>query len=214
MEGRWLGAAVVVGVAICCFAGLAISAALQPEGPLGIFNPDRERLAAAAFSGGVLAAASLVFTLVGRRPQQRRCLPMATLLGFMALDEVLGLHERLERFARVDWRLLYAPLIAVAALAWWRLLRSWGLRRKQGLLLLVGSLCWGVSQVLEAAQWDGGVRHTHYLILMVTEEILEVTGSAAFLLAGLAVLLSAAAAHPERAPSAIPVTLGKRSSVS
>ncbi len=56
LEGRWLEAAVVVGVAICCFAGLAISAALQPDGPLAIFNPDRERLAAAAFSGAVLAA--------------------------------------------------------------------------------------------------------------------------------------------------------------
>jgi hypothetical protein len=153
-----------------------------------LFDLDRERRAAALFSALLLVGAAGTLLMALRRGRLLG-LPTAglpVLLAFMALDEWNKWHERLEAALSTDWQLLYAPIILAGGVAWLLVLRRWGLRSPTGLLLVLGAAAWGVSQVLEAVQWDfgGDVQRAGYVYYMVTEEVLEAFGSACFLLAG------------------------------
>ena len=76
-----------------------------------------------------------------------------------------------------------STLVIAAALIVGRLLRHRPAAFRR-LLWIGGAAGWLVSQLLEAAQWvEGDVKAESYDLLMVSEEVLEMTGSALFLLA-------------------------------
>lgn len=192
-----------LALAITALATLGLANRASPEWGLSAFDLDRELRVAAAFSGAVLVSGAAVFAVLAGRAVgglRRASGAMAALLAVMAGDEVVELHERLEAATGVDWQLLYLPVAMVGALAWLRLLRAWRGRTLPGVLLIAGAACWGVSQVLEAVQWNGDVQVEGYVGLMLAEEMLEITGSAFLLLAGLAVLVAEAVRHDEAAP--------------
>ena len=168
---------------------------------------DAEATLPAAWSGFllVLAAAAAVTTA---RSQGARWpwWALALLFGFMAFDEVVGLHEWLERHAGVDWQLLYLPLMGVGAAA--ALVALWRLRRLPQLAVgfAASGGAWAVAQALEALQWDGGHPVNAYGAMMVAEEVLEMAGSLGFAFT----LLAAAERLASPRPAVAPETAGAR----
>lgn len=164
------------------------------------FNLDGEWNLPTAYSALLLLGASAAGFLVAATGSRvgiraRHVVPVASVLGFMALDEVWQLHERIEAATGVDWQTLYAPVFALAAVATLWLLPD--LRRSQHALPLfaIGAGCWAVAQVIEQLQWDPDNRMAAAWTI-VPEECLEMAGSLLFLLAFLAVVRAIARAAP------------------
>lgn len=148
----------------------------------------------AAVSALILLSAGLVWCVVALRRQVGRPtwpLIFGLFIIFMAFDEALSFHERIETSLGIDWQVLYLPVMAFGGLAWIALLlRLRGVQRQAGLALAVGAAFWVISQVLEFIQWDGSVRQPGWTAYVIAEEILESWGSIAFLLAGILAGLS------------------------
>lgn len=122
------------------------------------------------------------------RPLRYSARGVGLFLGFMALDETLMIHERLNEALDITWLLLYSPLFLLAGILAVVLLVQ--LRTRQELipaaLLMVGGLCWVVAQVLEKLQFGPGhVPVDGYWTYVFVEETLENLGSSALLLGGL-----------------------------
>lgn len=126
---------------------------------------------------------------------QGRLRTAATYLSYlflwMAIDDFLAVHEKIERFSRIDWLFIYAPLMGLGALAGGYLVRH--TRSLPGtepfrVFAVAGAAAWLISQILEAVGqfWDDAKYHAMELI--VPEETLETLGSAAFALAALCLL--------------------------
>ena len=113
-------------------------------------------------------------------------LAVAGLWGLLGVDEAYAIHERLERVTGIDWQVLYAPIAFAGLLLFLALLRTTRGTPKQ--LLTAGALGWGPSQVLELVQNWGGEPAALYDWYMVPEELLEMAGSALFVLAMLLIL--------------------------
>lgn len=136
-------------------------------------------------------------------------LGLAVLFGFMGADEVLVVHERLERGLGVDWQLLYLPLMVLGAAGYAKaLIVSLSVRSGRAPLVF-GAACWVGAQLLERLQWGGGmqdaaeyaaaVARDEYQASVVVEEVMEMAGSLGFVLGLLAVLSAATvAARPPR----------------
>jgi len=174
-----------------------------------LFDLDAERTLPATVSGAVLAFAACIALLVGRAlrsPGRLAAYGLAVLFGFMALDEIAELHERLERALAVDWQVLYAPLAMVGGIGFVVLLALARSLRAEQLLLVAGAGAWVAAQILERLEWGGGTQsaaaysarlaETDYKAMAVVEEILELAGSACFAL-GLLALLAAVRARPQ-----------------
>ena len=159
----------------------------DPESPWYLDNEDTFP---AAFSGALLLAASVLALLVAsRRPPGRHryfWIGTGAVLGFMALDEVWTIHERLEGGTGVDWQLFYIPIALVAGIVLLGALRDMAATRGAAALFVAGGLAWLIAQVLEDLQWDGDVLLHEGMI--VPEEVLEMVGSLLFGLAALVVL--------------------------
>ena len=158
------------------------------DGRLGeLLEPDAELQVPAFFSAGLLVVAGVLGVLLSRRGLGYLFLGMGLLA--MAVDELVSVHERLEAGAGVDWQVLYLPAFGVAAVVLVRLFRRTRQLVPAAVLWLAGGMgCWVVSQVLEFVQWDGDVQRAGYRYLMFTEEILEMLGTLAILLALLQLL--------------------------
>ena len=166
------------------------------------FNLDGEMNLPAAFSGLLLVAASALGFLVaavGRSAgiKARYVAPVALLLGYMSLDEVMSFHERLESFTGIDWQTLYAPVFLVAAVLAVLLLPELRPFPPAIVLFLAGGGSWAAAQVIEKLQWSGD----HLLVpwSIVPEETLEMTGSLLFLLGFLVVLRGLTVPKKEKA---------------
>lgn len=148
-----------------------------------VFDLDVERRVAALFSAGVLGLAMLATSAAVRTGAEPSLRLVGGLFGFMAVDEFLSLHERLERWLGIDWQVLYLPAFSVAAVL--ALLAAWNHRRDRAFvgLWVGGGAAWALSQVLEKLQWDGGTKLPGYTVMMSVEEVLEMTGSACFVVA-------------------------------
>ena len=135
---------------------------------------DAEATLPAAWSGFLLVLAAAA-ALATARSQGARWpwWALALLFGFMAFDEVVGLHEWLERHTGVDWQTLYLPLMGVGAAA--ALVALLELRRLPQLAVgfAASGGAWAVAQALEALQWDGGHPVGGYGAMMVAEEVLR-----------------------------------------
>ncbi|NUT54964.1 MAG: hypothetical protein HOQ03_03130 [Thermoleophilia bacterium] len=169
---------------------------------------DAEGNEAAYFSALLLVSAGAFVALAARHARpEGPAVPwyvVSVLLLTMAADELLGWHETLERRTGVDWQLLYGPVVVAAGVCALRMM--WALRARPRVLatFVGGGTAWLVAQVLEKVQWSGDTLLHPGLI--VPEELLEMTGSALFGVAMLAVIDSAArgpapAAQPGESPS-------------
>jgi hypothetical protein len=187
----------LLGVALGLLAVAAVVGALGVvalDHPLAMrrYDLDQEWSVPAAVSAVVVGAAGLVMLALWRRAAGGlAALGLGALFGFMALDEVVSLHERVGDALGVTWLLPYAPVVLAGGLGWLRLVRRWDGLGPARAALVAGGLLWGASQVLEQLGTGGvGDRSVaHYAWYLVAEEEGELLGSSAFLLAGLAALL-------------------------
>jgi hypothetical protein len=140
------------------------------------------------WSGVLLALAGLGWLAISSRwpDRSRWWLPasLGVFLIFVAIDDNLFVHERLEFRLGIDWQTLYAPVIALmAAVLLLMLRRLYAIDPGAMVLLLAGSSLAAGAQLLEWLQWDGDERAANYVLMMVPEEIAE---TIAALLLGLA----------------------------
>ena len=121
------------------------------------------------------------------------------ILAWLALDEGNGIHESLERWSGIDWQLLYVPVMGLAAVAWWGVVRRYRRHARIVALLVAGATFWFVALGLELVQnWGGSpVRATIYVPTMITEEALEMIGSTVLLIAATLALAKSIRAEPE-----------------
>jgi len=195
-------------VAIVLFGGIAVMAVLgtlqRLGAPLGLFDVDGEGKPPAVWSALVLFAAATAAWLVASAPGQEdargRFLALAGFFAFMGADEALTLHEHLSDAVGVGWLILYLPVAAVGGIMWLAVLaRLWPLRPAR-VLMMLGAAAWLGSQLIEKVQSNGeDGRIEGYGALSLIEEVMEVTGSALFVLA----LLSALQALYRRRPSRV-----------
>jgi hypothetical protein len=178
---RVLAAALAACIAVLGVAGAVVGA----EPTESWFSLENEFTAPAYFSAALLLAAAACGWFAGRQPDDRTRLAwlcLGVLWLAMGVDEVAGVHERLERHLGVDWQLLYMPVAAAGGVAWLVAVR--GSDRAVRLLLAGGAAAWVAAQTLEFLQWDSSDhRVAAFEPMMIAEETLEMIGSALFLLA-------------------------------
>jgi hypothetical protein len=174
-------------VAVAAFAGIAVFGVLgfiHRHEPGSIFNVDGEGVPPADFSAALLLAGGALLLLRGRLARDRYESVSWALLGgflvFMSLDEWRAIHEHLEALTGVDWQVLYLPVVAVGAWMWVAVLWQLSPPRLAVVFFVVGAAAWLGAQAIEAYQWSGDdLVHPG---TVVPEEVLEMTGSALFLL--------------------------------
>ncbi|MCZ2813415.1 hypothetical protein O2W15_18445 [Modestobacter sp. VKM Ac-2979] len=133
---------------------------------------------AAKYSAALLLMASLAGVSARyTRQAGRSAMLLGLLFAFMALDEYYMIHEELERLTRVDWQVLYLPVVAALAACFIHML--WLCQRDRSFVAMwvSGAAAWLMSQILEQLQWDGDIQRSGYAAMMVCEEILEMSGS-------------------------------------
>jgi hypothetical protein len=185
----------VVGAALAGSALLAAvlgiyhleTARVDPGASTDFFDLDGEDTFITVLTSAALLAGSLAAVAAAHLAAGRLRVVLHTLAGFfafMALDEGLSFHERIERAAGVDWQELYVPIFAIGAVAGIGLLLALrGLRAAQ-LTFLAGGAAWALAEISEEIEWganDTPIRL--YDWLMVPEEILEYVGSALWFVA-------------------------------
>lgn len=112
---------------------------------------------------------------------------LSYLFIWMAVDDFLAVHEKIERFSGVDWLVIYAPLMLTAAICGCHVIaHTRGVPDTEPFrrLAYLGAFSWFLSQVLEGIGqfWDDAKYHAMELI--VPEEMLETLGSGALALSG------------------------------
>lgn len=173
----------VGGLAVIAILGVLGIVHISGVGHTWIVDLDAEHNVPALWSGGLLLTAAALSIELRHHARLRPVMGLAGLLAFMGVDEIVTIHEHLEAWSGVDWELLYAPLIALAALAvavcWSRLGDTPWARPALG----AGALLWAGAQALEVAEWDGATAVAAYDLMMVTEELGEMAGSLMFVVA-------------------------------
>jgi len=177
--------ALIVGALIAVLAVMGILRYGNKE-QLGAFNLDGERNVPAVFSAALWTVVSGLAVLVGRADRWRAWDAFAVVTLVVAADEFGEIHERLENKTGIDWQLLYLPVGILAAILFVAIgRRLW--RLGVGFTLFAFAAGAGVvSQLLEQIQYgqnDEPVRG--YRVMVVSEEVLEMTAA---LLIGLAFL--------------------------
>lgn len=202
-----LQAAAIVLVSI--FGAIQVARApIDEDGarPVGTFAPfalDTETNPATAFAALLLVIpAILCAVLAAMRPAdipRWALLATGAVLAFMVIDEWAAIHEELDSRTDTTWQLLYLPLGIAAAVPWFFVLR--GLRRypPAALAWLAAAALWVLAQVLNlVAPTDDRAASASYRPLVITEEILELTGSLLFQTALLIVLAAVLEGRAER----------------
>lgn len=189
----------ISGIAITVFAILGIlQRTVYPRWDLA--NLDSELSIATYFSAILLwsAAAGWLLAALATQPQVRSLWIWWIVLAWLALDEGAAIHERIERWSGVDWQILYLPILAIAAVAWWGVVRRYRNQEHINPLLLAGAIAWAVTLLLELIEHWGGEPATPivYNSAMVTEEVLEMAGSTLFIVAAVLALRGAVRRAP------------------
>lgn len=197
---RGVVVAVVSGVAIGVFVVMGtLQRVAFPEWDAA--NLDSEMSVATWFSATLLWAAAFWWLLVAVtvRPRSLAIWTWWLVLAWLALDEGSAIHERLERWSGIDWQLLYLPVMGVAAVAWWGVVRRYRSQARIAALLMAGAAAWIVVLILELVQnWGGSpAQAAIYVPTMITEEALEMIGSTVLLIAGILALHRSIRAAPE-----------------
>jgi hypothetical protein len=165
--------AALLGATITLF-GL-LGALNDLELPLGEFSLTAELDVPAFFSAGLLWWAAALAWAAGGNLR-----PVAVFFAFMGVDELVSIHEWLERTSGVDWQLLYLPVMALGGIVWLRA------APRVGPLWVAGAAAWVVAQVFELLQNDGDTLVHPWMT--VPEEMLEMAGSSLWVLALLVLL--------------------------
>jgi hypothetical protein len=176
--------AVALGAAIAVLAVAGAIYAWESPSSLSRFDLDEERTVPAFFTAFLLFVCAAVALRLPRSLVSRAvAIAFAGLLVLASLDELAEVHEKLEGRLDVDWQVLYIPVFAAAAAV--LALFTMALRRNGlGLgVILASGTCWVGAQLLEALQWEDDGPAPGYTWMMVTEETLEMAGSALLLLA-------------------------------
>ena len=195
----WKTTAIWSGVALIATLGLGAIEALsgQPsaftlggEIPDGLFVPP-------LVSTALLGAASYVaLRAAGTEPvarNRRSLLGVGAVFGFMAVDELLMVHETLERWTGVDWQSLYLPVFGVAGVAWLGVLMMLRRDRLAVGMWVLAAVGWAVAGLLEHLEYDAMDRPVAGAGAMDgAEKALQLTGSWLFLLTMLFVWLGQA----------------------
>lgn len=167
----------------------------------GLANLDTEVSIATFFSATLLWATALWWLLAAAtvRPRAPAIWVWWAVLAWLAFDEGSAIHEKLERWLETDWQLLYVPVMGIAALALWGVIRRYRSQLRIAVLLAAGAGVWIAVLALELIQnWGGApVQAEIYVPTMITEETLEMIGSAVLLIAGMLALQRAVRALPE-----------------
>ncbi len=192
--------AVVSGITISVFVVMGIlQRTAFPEWSAA--NLDSEVSVATWFSAALLGAAAFWWLLVAvaDRPGSLAVWMWWPVLAWLALDERNAIHERLERLSGIDWQLLYVPVMGLAAVAWWGVVRRYRSQARVVALFVLGATVWIVVLLLELVQnWGGSpVQAAIYVPTMITEEALEMVGSTVFLIAAILALGRSVQATPE-----------------
>ena len=183
--------AVVCGITIGLFVALGILQRVAfPE--WGFANLDSEVSIATRFSAALLWVAAFWWLLVAltAHPRSLAIWGWWAAVAWLAFDEGSAVHERLERSSGIDWQILYAPLIAVAAMALWGVFRRFRSHERVAAMLLTGAGTWAVVLALELIQnWGGSAAPpATYVPTMIVEEALEMIGATALLIAAMLTL--------------------------
>ena len=183
--------AVVSGAVITVFAILGIlQRTAFPSWDLA--NLDSELAIATYFSAALLwtAAAFWLLVALSTRTRVRSLWFWWPVLAWLALDEGIAIHERVEKWSGVDWQILYLPILAIAAIAWWGVVRTYRNQQHINRWLLAGAVGWAFTLLLELIEHWGGEPATPilYNTAMVTEETLEMVGSTIFVIAAVLAL--------------------------
>jgi hypothetical protein len=199
----------VPGAVVAAFAGITIGVFVAmgilqrtafPEWSAA--NLDSEVSVATWYSAALLGAAAFWWLLVGAttRPGSLAVWMWWPVLAWLALDERTAIHERLERLSGIDWQLLYIPVMGLAAVAWWGVVRRYRSQTRIVTLFVVGAAAWIIVLLLELVQnWGGSpVQATIYVPTMITEEALEMVGSTMFLIAAILALRDSVQTPPEK----------------
>lgn len=178
-------AAVTLVIVTLIVAALgAVSLKVLPEGSFGraFLNLDGENNLPAVYSGLLLLGAGLIGCSLRRASTSYLLFGVGLVL--MGIDEVSQFHERIEGATGIDWEVLYIPIFLAAATILFFVYRSTlRIAPRAVLVLSAGLVFWAVAQVLEALEWDGDVKRPGYVLMMLTEETLEMLGSVAILIA-------------------------------
>ena len=195
--------AVLVGATI---AVLGVLGYLEDAGAApAVFDLDGEGKPPAAFAALLLASAGCTSLLLHRLDGGRRWQVLGWFLVFMTVDEALAVHEHVSTAVGAPWVLLYLPVMAFGAGAWALLLRTLWQQRSPwpARAWLGGAAAWAIAVLLEEVQSGPETgRVDAYSLLATAEECLEMTGSALWLLALLAVVQVRDGARLTRAPHA------------
>lgn len=137
----------------------------------------------ALFSGALLFAAAVLALEASAVSERFPWAPLGAFLAFMGTDELMTIHETLERSIGMDWQILYLPIVAALGPFWLIALgRMWEFHSER-LLWLGGAVAWLVAQMLEFVVWHASALSGLSGGITLVEEILEMAGSAMFLLA-------------------------------
>jgi hypothetical protein len=192
-RARWIAGLGVGGIAIMGVTGVLHAAGAAP----GAFDLDGEYTVPAFFSGALLVLASAMALALARREggvERSLLILLAAAFGFLALDEMFSIHERLDIRTGVDWQVLYVPLGVGFVWAVWRVTGSLGRRSAEASMIFVGLGAWAVAQMLEAAAYsevtpslidksmspgkiDDITHSLPYYAMAIPEELLEMSGS-------------------------------------
>jgi hypothetical protein len=180
--------AIILGAVIAALGIMGILRYGNKE-QLGAFNLDGERNVPAAFSAALWTAVAALAVLVARAERSRVWFAFALVTLLVAADEFGEIHERLESMTGIDWQILYLPVGIVAAILFVVLgRRLW--RLGTGFTPFVIAVAAGAaSQLLEQVQYDANDEPVRgYRVMVVTEELLEMTAAVLIGLSLLAVL--------------------------
>ena len=198
IPARGVAVAATVGIGVFVVLGIVQRVAFRDW---GLANLDSEVSLATRFSAALLWAGAFWWLLVAitDRPRSPTLWLWWPILTWLALDEGIAVHERLERWSGIDWQVLYIPIMAVAAVAWLGLMRRYRSESRIVALLVAGAAAWVVALTAELIQnWGGApVQAVIYNPTMIAEEALEMIGSTVLLLAAILALQIAAKTRPE-----------------
>jgi hypothetical protein len=180
--GRRIAAVVPLRSAVLVLASLTalILAAGAPvvlaDAPVPELLLGNERTVDSWLAGALLAAAAMLALLLAGMPGASRwLLLLAGVLGFMAIDEPHGFHDRLEYRASSPALVVLAPMVVLAALAWLGTLRVLPTGRVSD-LFVAGGVLWLAAGALDAIS---GLPTAKTLV----EEAFEFSGTSCLLLA-------------------------------
>ena len=188
LDLRLVALAVGGAILLLGLAGLAFDVGAVSRDSLDL---NAEHTPAAAFSSLLLfMAASVAFVLalaLSDHDERRSWALLAAVLGFLSLDELALVHEAIQEDVGVKGQIVLAPVAIVGFIAWLGVMRNLDRDGPAARMLIGAAGAWVLAQLLDVGQ---DPEKDRLMFTVVPEEVLEMIGSALFLMAGLYVVHS------------------------